>query len=157
MKVLTSGVFDLGMHYGHFNLLLDCSKIAGPDGEVIVAVNSDESAFLYKRKPVFSEMERVHGLCTIPLVTKVVLVHSEKDIEQLIEREKIDFYVKGDEWCGEKVTGEDKTRVLFVRTSEKFRHHVKMSTSFIISSVNEYSREINQEDNSECTENSSSR
>lgn len=147
MKILTSGVFDLGMHVGHFNLLLACRKIAGENGQVIVAVNSDHSASSFKRPPVFNELERMDCVTQVPLVTKTVLVHSEKDIEELIEREKIDFYVKGSEWAGEKITGQDKTTVLFVNTSKKFRHFYKMSTSFIISAVDEYRKQIDQEDN----------
>ena len=48
--VLTLGTFDLP-HHGHSRLLQRCRDIAGRDGRVIVAVNSDEFVEGYKGAP----------------------------------------------------------------------------------------------------------
>lgn len=50
MRVLTLGTFDL-FHEGHVRLLERCRWIAGPDGSVIVGLNTDRFIEQYKGRP----------------------------------------------------------------------------------------------------------
>jgi glycerol-3-phosphate cytidylyltransferase len=65
MIVYTGGTFDL-FHSGHAFLLSQCRKLAGPDGKVVVALNTDQFAASYKGRPpigCYSEREAVLMAC----------------------------------------------------------------------------------------------
>ena len=58
LRIYTGGTFDL-FHIGHLNLLKRCSQIAGTDGQVIVALNTDEFIENYKgKKPIIPYEDR---------------------------------------------------------------------------------------------------
>lgn len=58
MNVITLGTFDL-FHSGHVQLLKRCREIAGADGKVVVALNSDKFVEAFKKKtPVVAFRER---------------------------------------------------------------------------------------------------
>ena len=129
--VLTTGVFDCGMHIGHFMLLLKCRELAGPDGIVIVGVNSDYSAEQYKRKPVFDQYERQQTVSHLSFIDFVIKINSENDILETIKIRNVDYYVKGTEWIKLPVTGEDDCQVIFIKPISGY-HGDKMSTTEII-------------------------
>lgn len=135
--VLTTGVFDCGMHIGHFILLLKCQQLAGVNGRVIVGVNSDESAESYKRKPVMDRIERMFCVSQIPFV-ETAFVNSEQDIIDIIKKYRVDIYVKGSEWRGKKVTGEDLCHIHFF-DSIIGPDRSKISTTEIILRARRYS------------------
>jgi glycerol-3-phosphate cytidylyltransferase len=56
-KVLTIGTFDI-MHPGHLELFRACRELAGANGQVIVAVNTDEFVSQFKPAPVMNEADR---------------------------------------------------------------------------------------------------
>jgi cytidyltransferase-like protein len=61
MIVYTGGTFDL-FHAGHAFLLSQCRKLAGPDGKVVIALNTDQFTASYKGRPpigCYSEREAV--------------------------------------------------------------------------------------------------
>lgn len=70
-KVLTIGTFDL-LHPGHLELFSACRRLAGPDGQVVVAVNTDEFVARFKAPPVQDESHRY------------LLVRAIKDIDLVI-------------------------------------------------------------------------
>lgn len=135
--VLTTGVFDCGMHIGHFMLLWKCHQLAGPDGRVIVGVNTDKSVEEYKRRPVFGQNSRFYNLTLIPFVDTVFYIHSEKDICDTITSENIDYYVKGEEWANKPVTGSDLTQVIFMQDIKGLDSGEKISTTEIIKKIKE--------------------
>lgn len=57
MRVLTMGSFDM-LHPGHVGLFRKCRNLAGIEGTVTVAVNTDEFIQSYKRRPLFTFEER---------------------------------------------------------------------------------------------------
>ena len=64
-KIYIGGTFDL-FHYGHVNVFKNLkyhldkeSRSVGALSKVIVAVNSDDFAKYYKRKPVMNQYERL--------------------------------------------------------------------------------------------------
>jgi cytidyltransferase-like protein len=133
--VLTTGVFDCGMHIGHFMLIKQCISLAGDDGKVIIGVNSDSSAEKYKRKPIFDQYERMHYLKQLGILDDVLLITSEDDIEEIIKSASVDFYVKGSEWVDKPVTGENLCQVVFFKSTKGYYGGEKISTSDIINAV----------------------
>jgi D-beta-D-heptose 7-phosphate kinase/D-beta-D-heptose 1-phosphate adenosyltransferase len=64
--IFTNGCFD-SLHVGHINLLLLCRKWAGPDGQVVVGIDSDEKIRQDKglNRPLFSIQERQQALLAL--------------------------------------------------------------------------------------------
>lgn len=70
--VYTAGTFDL-FHVGHVNLLRACRAIAGPDGEVVVALNTDDFVREYKGEhPIMNYREREALVLGCRYVDKVI-------------------------------------------------------------------------------------
>lgn len=61
MKVMALGTFDI-LHEGHVRFLERCRRIAGPDGQVVIGLNSDEFAASYKRPPAVPWYSRATAL-----------------------------------------------------------------------------------------------
>lgn len=88
-KVLTVGVYDL-LHWGHFELFRRAKELAGPDGELVVAVQEDAVVTKYKPKAklVYDWETRVKMISALRYVDRVV---AYGDIDESIKR--IDFTV----------------------------------------------------------------
>lgn len=68
----TGGTFDC-YHAGHANFLRQCRQLVGPDGTVIVSLNTDAFVSSYKGKaPVISYPERKAVLESVKYVDKVI-------------------------------------------------------------------------------------
>jgi glycerol-3-phosphate cytidylyltransferase len=92
-NVYVIGVFDL-FHRGHVEFL----KQARALGEnLIVAVNGDEMVTSYKRKPFYSETDRLEILKSCKFVDEAFII-SEYDNKKYIEKYNIDAIVHGDDW-----------------------------------------------------------
>lgn len=99
MIVYTGGTFDL-FHYGHVNFLEKCADIAGDDGKVIVAVNTDEFVQKYKKKrPVMDLNERCLALIGCAWVDDVVINESGADSKPTIIRVKPDVVAISSDWA----------------------------------------------------------
>jgi glycerol-3-phosphate cytidylyltransferase len=97
VKVLYPGGFDL-LHAGHINALTLARKIAGSDGRLIVAVNTDSFMSEYKRVPARTQQERVNDVIATGLADEVILWHGpEKQDEQIIHNSP-DVYVASFDW-----------------------------------------------------------
>lgn len=94
MTVMTNGVLDI-IHPGHVKLLNYCRHLAGK-GEVIVALNSDESVRgLKPGRPINSFTKRQAVLLAMRDVDRVVLFDNEQALMETIEHFKPDYLVKG--------------------------------------------------------------
>lgn len=92
-NVYVIGVFDL-FHRGHVEFL----KQARALGEnLIVAINGDEMVASYKRKPFYSETDRLEILKSCKFVDEAFII-SEYDNKKYIEKYNIDAIVHGDDW-----------------------------------------------------------
>lgn len=100
LKLYTGGTFDL-YHSGHAAFLKRCSQIAGwNDGEVIVALNTDEFIEEYKGKPpVMSFQERKNTLLSVKYVDKVIPNYGGADSRIAIEAVMPDLIVVGSDWA----------------------------------------------------------
>lgn len=70
-RVFTMGTFDL-FHAGHVAFLRHCRYLAGPDGAVVVGLNTDAFAESYKRRPTIDYPGREAVLRACRFVDDVV-------------------------------------------------------------------------------------
>ena len=81
-------------HRGHVEFL----KKARALGQcLIVAINGDEMVTSYKRKPLYSESDRLEILKACRFVDQAFIVHGY-DNKEFIEKYKIDAIVHGNDW-----------------------------------------------------------
>ena len=92
-NVYVIGVFDL-FHRGHVELLRQ-SKVLGD--KLIVAINSDEFVSRYKRKPMYSEIDRMEIVKATRFVDEV-FISNDYDNKPYLEQYNIDVIVHGDDW-----------------------------------------------------------
>jgi glycerol-3-phosphate cytidylyltransferase len=98
--IYTGGTFDL-FHAGHAYLLSQCRKLAGPDGRVVVALNTDQFVAAYKgRSPVGIYAEREAVLLACRHVDEVVRNAFGQDSKPTIEAVRPDVIAIGIDWAG---------------------------------------------------------
>ena len=97
--VYSGGTFDL-IHSGHIRFLRACRRIAGDEGQVVLALNTDEFVEAYKGKaPVMTYDERKTVLLGCKYVDDVVPNLSGADSKPTILNVEPDFIVIGDDWA----------------------------------------------------------
>jgi cytidyltransferase-like protein len=97
--VYTGGTFDL-FHSGHVNLLKRCREVAGENGKVVVALNTDDFIFQFKnKKPICSEQERMEVLLSCKYVDEVVMNVGGQDSRISIEIVSPNYIVVGSDWA----------------------------------------------------------
>jgi D-beta-D-heptose 7-phosphate kinase/D-beta-D-heptose 1-phosphate adenosyltransferase len=102
--VFTNGVFDL-LHNGHLRYLQQSRELGDT---LVVGVNSDRSVRAIKgpSRPVTPELERAEMLAALSCVDIVVLF-DEDTPSALIARLRPDVLVKGADWAGREIPGQD--------------------------------------------------
>ena len=102
--VFTNGCFDL-LHVGHIKYL---EKAKSYGDILIVGINSDKSvkAIKGKDRPINAESDRAYILASIEVVDYVV-IFNENTPYDLIKVIKPDTLVKGGDYIGKPVVGED--------------------------------------------------
>lgn len=99
MIAYTGGTFDL-FHSGHVNFLYQCKKIVGPEGQVIVSLNTDKFIFDYKGKlPLYSYEERYKLLESCRYVDKVIPNIGGQDSKPAILSVNPDYIIIGSDWA----------------------------------------------------------
>lgn len=99
MIVYTGGTFDL-FHAGHVQFLRRCSELAGPQGRVVVSLNTDGFIERYKgRPPVIAYVDREACLMACRYVDTVIPNVGEEDSKVAIEITGPDLVVIGDDWA----------------------------------------------------------
>lgn len=99
MRVLTLGTYDL-IHIGHLGLFAQCREIAGAEGQVIVAVNTDQFVTQYKgRPPVIPSAHRLAVIAALRQVDEAHLNLGGDTQPDLIEQVAPDVIVVGDDWA----------------------------------------------------------
>lgn len=102
--VFTNGCFDL-LHYGHVTNLTECARMGQ---SLIVGLNSDASVSRLKgpERPIISQEERAAMLSSLSCVDYVV-IFDEDTPYNLISAIRPDVLVKGSQYRGEQVVGQD--------------------------------------------------
>lgn len=97
--VYTGGTFDL-LHSGHIRFLKACRRLAGDDGRVVVALNTNAFIQAYKGSlPIMSFDERKSVLLGCRYVDQVVANIGGADSKPSIEQVMPDYVVVGDDWA----------------------------------------------------------
>ena len=110
--VMTNGCFDV-LHSGHTYILEEAKKL----GDVlVVALNSDKSIKKIKstNRPIISENDRAYVLSCLYAVDYIILFDEETP-ENIISRLMPDILVKGSDYKGKKIAGEE----LLIKNNKK--------------------------------------
>ena len=102
--VMTNGCFDI-LHSGHTYILEESKKL----GDIlIVALNSDLSVRKIKSKdrPIVGELDRAYVLSCLSAVDHIILFDDDSP-ENIICEILPEILVKGSDYKGKKVAGED--------------------------------------------------
>lgn len=122
--VIVNGCFDV-FHDGHKALLLQAKMLNGAVREwnkLVVAVNSDESARALKlakwgeKYPIDDHLTRMENVSRYADV--VVGFDTEQQLRELITAYMPCILVKGPDYIGKAVTGDDLASVLILDTPE---------------------------------------
>jgi D-beta-D-heptose 7-phosphate kinase/D-beta-D-heptose 1-phosphate adenosyltransferase len=110
MKVWTNGCFDV-LHRGHLELFKFCKQLVGPDGDLVIGVDTDAKVKKDKGKnrPINNLRDRIEMLHSIIYVDKVIPFNSARELDRLIKWQHPDIIVVGSDWRGKKVIGEKWT------------------------------------------------
>lgn len=139
MTVFTCGKFDI-IHPGHFNLLTYCRHMATYKGFLIVAIDSDARIKASSPNlPILPQKVRYANLRMLkvnnaPLIDSLHVVNSDTELHDLIKSVAPDTIVKGSEWKGKPVIGDDICKVHFYQ-SDSNGGEAKISSSTIIETI----------------------
>ena len=99
-NIYTGGTFDL-VHPGHIRLFRRLKQLAGHNGKVIVAVNTDEFIEQFKgRKPILSLEERLEMLNACRYIDEVRINKSGADSKPtILQNPKPDVIAVGSDWA----------------------------------------------------------
>lgn len=129
--VFTNGCFDL-FHAGH---LASLRKAAGFGDVLVVGINSDISVAKIKGpgRPIIPQSERVELVSALNFVDYVVVFDSDTPLD-LIKKVRPDVLVKGEDWMGKKVVGEEVVTARGGRV-EFVKHVPGVSTTDLIEKI----------------------
>jgi rfaE bifunctional protein nucleotidyltransferase chain/domain/rfaE bifunctional protein kinase chain/domain len=99
--VATGGCFDL-LHAGHARTLGAARELAGPDGVLVVCLNSDASVRRLKgpARPIVGQSDRAELLAALACVDAVA-VFEEDDPQTVIAHLRPDVWVKGGDYAAD--------------------------------------------------------
>jgi glycerol-3-phosphate cytidylyltransferase len=92
-NVYVIGVFDL-FHRGHIEFLKKAKSLGH---RMIVAINGDDMVASYKRKPFYSEADRLEIIKSLKFVDEAFIIR-DYDNKVYIEQYGIDAIVHGNDW-----------------------------------------------------------
>lgn len=111
MKIIyVVGVFDL-FHSGHVKLL-ERAKALGD--KLVVAINGDEMVSQYKRRPYFSETERLEVIKACRYVDEAFIIN-DFDNKDVILMYGVNTIVHGDDWTGDSYMDQIRLTPEFVK------------------------------------------
>jgi D-beta-D-heptose 7-phosphate kinase/D-beta-D-heptose 1-phosphate adenosyltransferase len=125
----TNGCFDI-LHWGHISYLEAARNKKGR--VLVVGLNSDKSVRSLNKgpdRPIVPQRERALVLAALECVDFVVLFNEPTPYE-LIKALKPDILIKGADWKGRRVAGDD-----IVRKVEFIRYVDGLSTTNIIKKI----------------------
>lgn len=116
-KIFVNGSFDV-LHTGHLDLL----DFAGSLGDqLLVAIDTDRRIEYNKGKdrPFNNQETRKRLMAMLKPVTSVVTFDSDEELVDIIRRYEPDVMVKGSDWRGGQVLGEEycKQIIFYERTN----------------------------------------
>ena len=116
-KVFVNGAFDV-LHSGHLDLL-DFAGMLG--GHLLVAIDTDTRIEYNKGigRPFNPLSIRKHIVSMLKPVNSVAVFDTDEELVDIIRQYQPDIMVKGSDWRGKKVIGEEycKEVVFYERTN----------------------------------------
>ena len=105
--VFTNGCFDI-LHEGHLALFQYCRTLCPPDGEVMVAINSDASIRRLKgeKRPIHSQETRIALLNNLTSIDWIVVFDEDTPYE-ILEQIRPHTLVKGGDYTAETLIGKE--------------------------------------------------
>lgn len=101
MRIYNGSTFDL-LHVGHLYVLRQMRELAGPDGEVIIGLNTDEFVEEFKgHRPVQSYLERAEIVAAIRYVDRVIPNVGGADSRPVLDVVQPDVIAVGRDWWSE--------------------------------------------------------
>lgn len=101
MRVFNCGTYDL-LHPGHLFVFCQLRDLAGPDGEVVVGLNTDDFVLRFKgHLPVQTYAEREKMLLAVRGIDRVVCNVGDEDARIVIEDVMPDVIAAGHDWYSE--------------------------------------------------------
>lgn len=94
--VYVIGVFDL-YHKGHVELLRRAKALGD---KLVVAINSDEMAVQYKRRPFLCEEDRLAVVEACKYVDEAFIIRGF-DNKEAVLKYRVNVIVHGDDWVGD--------------------------------------------------------
>ena len=134
--VLTNGVFDL-LHPGHASYLDHARKLAGRNGRMFVALNSDRSVKELKGplRPVLDERSRAYNLGQLRSVDGVVIFRRRRLTREILAL-RPDFYVKAGDYTLETLDPEERAALESVGARIRFLPFLRgFSTTALIARI----------------------
>ena len=104
-KIIVNGTFDI-LHRGHIELL-EYAKSLG--GMLLVCIDSDRRVSELKgpARPINNQYDRTYMLTALKCVDLVWVFDSAEELIDQIKLFKPDIMVKGDDYRGKPIVGED--------------------------------------------------
>jgi len=102
--IFVNGTFDI-LHRGHLEML----EYAASIGEhLLIALDTDRRVKELKgdSRPVNNQADRVYMMYRIKGVKSVMLFDTDEELERLIKITQPDVMVKGSDWRGKPIIGE---------------------------------------------------
>jgi rfaE bifunctional protein nucleotidyltransferase chain/domain len=116
-KVFVNGAFDV-LHSGHLDLL-DYASLLGD--KLVVAIDTDRRIEYNKGtgRPFNKLSIRKHLMSMLKPVDGVAVFDTDQELLDIIKKYKPDVMVKGSDWKGKKIIGEEycKEIVFYERTN----------------------------------------
>ncbi len=105
-KVLLTGALDV-LHIGHIRMLRFAKELAGKDGIVFVAIDTDQKIKKEKggNRPHNKLTDRMEVLSSIEYVDNVVSFDSKEELEEICRIFQPDIRVIGSDWKDKEIVG----------------------------------------------------
>jgi D-beta-D-heptose 7-phosphate kinase/D-beta-D-heptose 1-phosphate adenosyltransferase len=102
--IFVNGTFDI-LHRGHLEMLEYAASIGD---HLLIALDTDRRVKELKgdNRPVNNQADRVYMMYRIKGVTSVMLFDTDEELERLIKITRPDVMVKGSDWRGKSIIGE---------------------------------------------------
>ncbi len=98
LRIYNGGTYDL-FHWGHVEMLRRLKEFAGPDGVLIVSINTDEFVEQFKgKRPIMTTEERARVVAACRYVDEVIINHGGQDSKPAILEARADFVITGTDW-----------------------------------------------------------
>ena len=127
--VWINGTFDV-LHMGHINLFREAKILTGPEGRVVVGIDSDERIRELKgpTRPVNNIFDRFNFLRAIRYIDTVVTFSSAEELEAHIKQFNPDILLIGDDYKDKPIVGSQYAKEIVY-----FPRYGGLSSSKIIS------------------------